>query len=124
MTASERVNEFIYNMKLKKSIIGGIKEESVYENMQKIRDIYETQMNDEKEQMKVLKDKSDKLEQEINKLEQDFNNLKQAHEQELHAVRSNCVSVLTSHQSRMNQFLESCIDLSEDVKKAIEECQP
>jgi len=116
MILTEQVDEFIYNMKFKKSVVGGIKESSVYQNMRKLSDMYESQISDLKAQLHDLQEKS-------NNTEQVFNELKEKHEEELDNLKSKSLDILTQHQDKIDQFLKTCEEFSNDVGFALEEYQ-
>jgi len=113
MILTEQVDEFIYNMKFKKSVIGGIKEASVYQNIRKLSDIYEVQISDMKEQLYILQEKS-------NNTEKVFNELKEKHEAELDTIKNESLDVLNRHQAKIDEFLKSCEEFSNDVGSALE----
>ncbi|MFA9462728.1 MAG: hypothetical protein ACERKN_00390 [Velocimicrobium sp.] len=109
MIQSENVNEFIDNMKLKRSVVGGIKEESVYENMRLLSDLYEAQVGEMKEQIRVLQEKNETMEQ--------------VYMQEQNRLKSYFADKLSVHQRKLNQFMDACQEFSDDVKVALEEYQ-
>jgi len=116
MILTEQVDEYIYNMKFKKSVIGGIKESSVYENIRKLSDMYEKQISDLKEQLHDLQEKN-------NNTECVFNELKVKHEEELDRIKNKSLDVLNHHQTKIVEFLKTCEEFSNDVGSALEEYQ-
>lgn len=65
MIESENINEFIFNMKLKKNILRGISEKSVYENMRQLTDLYEEKINELNIKISELEKLSENLEKEL-----------------------------------------------------------
>lgn len=116
MILSEDINEFIYNMKLKKSVLGGIKEESVYENMRKLSDMYEAQISEMKKQLKTLQEQNDNT-------TRDYNEMKQKLTKEINSNKRNYIDRLKIHQVKISQFMEACESFSEEVQEALEKYQ-
>jgi len=114
MILTEQVDEFIYNMKFKKSLVGGIKESSAYQNMRKLSDMYESQISNLNEQLHDLQEKSDNT-------EQVFNELKEKHEKELDEIKNKTLDVLNQHQAKIDQFLKTCEEFSNDIGSTLEE---
>jgi hypothetical protein len=119
MIALENVNEYISNMRFKKSFVGGVKEESVYENMRKLSDLYEQKINEMTEQIKSLKDETLNLTQD----NQELIEIKDRQQEEIKRTKRNYVMLLQSHQSKISQFMEACVGFSDEISKAVNENQ-
>lgn len=124
MIVSDNVNEFIYKMKLKKKLLGGIKEDSVYTNMRKLSDLYEEQIAGLKEQIAELKEQVQALQEQTDALEQNLVETEENQKVELYRMRDNYTELLQTHQDRINRFREVCEGLSEQIGEALEQYQP
>ena len=116
MILAENVNEFIYNMKFKKNIWGGIKEASVYENMRKLSDLYEATISKMEVKIRVIQEQADSI-------GQDYNEVKEKQAEEINLIRRNYIELLEAYQTKINQFMEDCKTLSVEVSYALDENQ-
>lgn len=105
MIESEEVNEFIENMKLKKSVVGGIREDSVYENMRALSDLYEAQIEELKKKISDLEDALQKKDASL--------------QEEKLAMDTIFINTFQAHQLRINEFQQVINGFSDEVADAL-----
>lgn len=124
MIMSDNVNEFIYKMKLKKKLLGGIKEESVYANMRKLSELYEEQIAGLKEQITGMQEQIETLQKQADTLEQNLIEAEENQKVELYRMKNNYTELLQAQQDKINRFREVCEGMSEQIGEALEQYRP